>query len=175
MDGPRWVPVGKILRTHGIHGAVVVAPYGDTLARRQPGDRLFVQATHGGVPRGLRIAQKRPQGPAWVIAFEEVEDLNAARRLVGLDVGVPEEDLDPLEDGEYYHHQLVGLAVVTEAGEPVGRVVGVVETKAHDLYAVATDSGREILLPAVEEIIKRIDVPRGVMVVDPPEGLLDDL
>uniref|UniRef100_A0A832EIE8 Ribosome maturation factor RimM n=1 Tax=Desulfacinum infernum TaxID=35837 RepID=A0A832EIE8_9BACT len=175
MDGPRWVPVGKILKTHGIHGAVVVAPYGDTLARRRPGDRLFLQAPRGGVPQGLRIAEKRPLGAAWVIGFEGVEDLSAARRLVGLDVGVPEEDLDPLEDGEYYHHQLVGLAVVTEAGVPLGRVVGVMETKAHDLYAVATDSGREILLPAVEEIIKQIDVARGVMVVDPPEGLLDDL
>ncbi|MEJ5365582.1 MAG: ribosome maturation factor RimM [Desulfosoma sp.] len=175
MDSPRWVPVGKILRTHGIHGAVVVAPYGETLGRRQPGERLFVQAARGGVPRALRIADKRPAGQAWVFGFEGIEDLDGARRLVGLEVGVPEEDLDPLEDGEYYYHQLVGLEVVTEAGVPLGRVVGVMETKAHDLYAVKTGSGREILLPAVEEIIKRVDVSRGVMVVDPPEGLLDDL
>lgn len=175
MDAPRWVPVGKILRTHGIHGAVVVAPYGDTLGRRRPGDRLFVQARRGGVPRALRITEKRPLGHGWVLGFQGVEDLNAARRLVGLEVGVPEEDLAPLEEGEYYHHQLVGLEVVNTAGETLGRVVGVVETKAHDLYAVATDSGREILLPAVEAIIKAVDVARGVMVVDPPEGLLDDL
>lgn len=175
MGAPRWVPVGKILRTHGIHGAVVVTPFGDTLSRRRPGDRLFVQAPSSGVPRGLRIADKRPLGNLWVLGFEGVEDLDGARRLVGLEVGVPEEELDPLEDGEYYHHQLVGLAVVTESGTPLGRVVGVMETKAHDLYAVATDSGREILLPAVAEIIKTIDVSRGLMVVDPPEGLVDDL
>ncbi len=175
MGGPRWVPVGKVLRTHGIRGAVVVAPYGETLDRRRPGDRVFVQASPGGVPRELRIEDKRPLRSLWILSFEGIQDLGGARRLVGLELGVPEEDLEPLEEGEYYHHQLVGLEVVTESGTALGRIVGVMETKAHDLYAVETDSGREILLPAVAEIIKVVDVTRGIMVVDPPEGLWDDL
>lgn len=175
MGAPRWVPVGKIVRTHGIHGAVVIAPYGETLSRRQPGERLFVQNPGGGLPRLLCIAKKRPLGALWALSFEGIGDLNAAQGLVGLEVGVPEGELPPLPEGEYYHHELIGLHVVKEDGTILGRVVGVVETKAHDLYAVATDAGHEVLLPAVDEIIKRIDVSRGVMVVDPPEGLLNDL
>ncbi len=173
MSGPRWVAVGKIIRPHGIRGALLIAPYGETLNRRESGQWLFVQGLTGGVPRALRIVEKRPLGAAWVVGFEGVQDIEAAQRFVGQEVGVPEEELAPLEAGEYYHHQLVGLQTVTEKGAVLGRVVGVMETRAHDIYVVETDSGREILLPAVDEIVKAIDVPRGIMVVDPPEGLIE--
>ncbi|MGQ9484835.1 MAG: ribosome maturation factor RimM [Desulfosoma sp.] len=173
MSGPRWVAVGKIVRTHGIRGAVVIAPYGDTLYRRQCGQWLFVQPSTSGVPRPLRLVEKRPLGAEWLVRFERMEGVDAAERLVGLEVGVPEDELAPLNDGEYYHHQLVGLRVLRKDGVALGRVVGIMETRAHDLYVVETDAGREVLLPAVTEIIREIDVSRGIMVVDPPEGLIE--
>lgn len=173
MSGPRWVAVGQIVKTHGIRGALLIAPYGETLSRRQCGQWLFVQAPTSGVPRPLRLLEKKPLGGQWLVRLEGVEDVEAARRFVGLEVGVPEEELAPLEDGEFYHHQLVGLRVLRTDGMVLGRVVGILETRAHDLYVVETDSGREVLLPAVAEIVHAIDVPRGVMVVDPPEGLLE--
>jgi len=111
----------------------------------------------------------------WVFGFERIENVQDAEALVGLEVGVPEDELASLEEGEYYYHQLVGLQVVDERGTFLGRVVGVMETKGHDLYAVDTGTGREFFLPAVDEIIRTIDVSRGIMVVDPPEGLMNDL
>ncbi|ROR01622.1 ribosome maturation factor RimM [Desulfosoma caldarium] len=173
MSGQRWVAVGQIVKTHGIRGALVIAPYGETLSRRQCGQWLFVQAPTSGVPRPLRLVEKRPLEGKWLVRLEGVEDVEAARCFVGLEVGVPEEDLAPLEAGEYYHHQLMGLRVLTPDGVVLGRVVGILETRAHDLYVVETDSGREALVPAVAEIVHAIDVSRGVMVVDPPEGLFE--
>lgn len=173
MSGPRWVAVGKIVRTHGIRGALVIAPYGATLNRRQCGQWLFVQPPTSGVPRALRLVEKRLLGAEWLVHFEGVEDVGSARPFVGLEVGVSEDELAPLDEGEYYHHQLVGLRVLRKDGVVLGRVVGIMETRAHDLYVVETDAGREVLLPAVAEMILEIDMLRGVMVVDPPEGLIE--
>jgi 16S rRNA processing protein RimM len=92
------------------------------------------------------------------------DDRNAADGLRGRLVQIPIEDAGPLEEGEYFHFEVVGVQVETEDGERLGQVVEVLETKAHDVYIVRGPEG-ELLLPAVESVVRELDLEYGRMVV----------
>ena len=83
---------------------------------------------------------------------------------------VPEQSVPPLPEGEYFHFQLLGLRVLTEEGEDLGRVCEILETGSNDVYIVANDSG-ELLLPALADVVREVQVSEGLMVVRLPEGL----
>lgn len=97
---------------------------------------------------------------------------DAARALIGQALYVPEAEAVALPKGEYFVHQIVGLTVVTTAGEALGTVAEVLETGSNDVYAVRGPRG-EVMIPALKEVIKEVDLAAGRMVVDPLPGLLD--
>jgi len=83
-------------------------------------------------------------------------------------------DLPPLPDGEYYHHQLLDLQVFREDGEYLGILAEILVTGANDVYVIETDDGTEILLPAINDVIREIDLERGQIRVHLLPGLLPD-
>lgn len=174
MEEPRLVPVGKIARTHGVRGAVKIYPYGDTLALQEPGALLMLKTAVANRPQTLTLVNIRQQGRFLIGQFQELSGMEAARLVLGQEVFLPEDRLPPTEEGEYYYYQLIGLNVETTDGKPVGRLTGILETGANDVYIIDRN-GREVLIPAVEEIVARVDLQRRLMVIDPPEGLIDDL
>jgi 16S rRNA processing protein RimM len=101
------------------------------------------------------------------------DDRNAAELLRGMLVQVPAESAVPLESGEHYQFQIIGLAVETDAGQRLGKVVQVLETGANDVYVIRGPFG-EILLPAVDEVVREVDPASGRMVVHLLPGLVDD-
>ena len=84
------------------------------------------------------------------------------------------EDLWPLPDGSYYHFQIVGLTVFTVDGVPLGEVVDILETGSNDVYVIRDDEGKEHLLPALKDVVKDIDLEKGLMLVQPLPGLLEE-
>jgi 16S rRNA processing protein RimM len=174
MGEPRLVAVGRIVRTHGIRGAVQVFAYGDTLGGLGSGVVLTVRdpASHG--ESTLTPVEVKSHGKLLLIHFEELHDMDEAQPLVGGDLYLAEDQLSPLEEGEYYHYQLIGLRVFTVAGKPVGTLKSIMEAGSHDVYVVDRQGG-EALIPAVDAIIREIDLEGRRMVIDPPEGLIDDL
>jgi 16S rRNA processing protein RimM len=100
-----------------------------------------------------------------------VDTPEAAARLRDQTVLVEIADVVPLKKGQYYQYQLIGLKVITEAGEALGELTEILETGANDVYVVTGAEGREILLPATDEVIRAIEVERGEMVVRRLEGL----
>jgi len=101
------------------------------------------------------------------------DDRNAADELRGMLVQIPVENAVPLEEGEYYHFQLIGVRVETESGKWLGRVVEVLKTGANDVYAVRGPWG-ELLLPAVEDVVLELDLESKRMVVCLLPGMLGD-
>jgi 16S rRNA processing protein RimM len=174
MNGPRLVPVGKIVRTHGLRGALKIFPYGETLALQKPGAELYLYTAADTGRIGLTLAHLRVQGRHLVAQFSEIGDVDAAQRILDQEVFFPEELLPPAAEGEYYHYQLIGLRVETASGEAVGILRGVIETGSNDVYVIGHTSG-EILIPALAEVILEVDLRGGRMIIEPPEGLLDDL
>lgn len=174
MKKPRLIPVGRIARPHGVRGALKLYPYGETLAGQSSGDKLFLNSASRRTRSELTFVSLRSQGRVWVAQFEELTNVDEAREFVGEEVFLPEDRLPPTGEGEYYHYQLIGLSVETLQGRQMGTLRAIIETGGSDVYVVDFD-GSEILIPAVEGVILDVDLVRQRMVIDPPEGLIDDL
>jgi 16S rRNA processing protein RimM len=163
--------VGRVAKPHGLRGDVVVNPETDFVAERfRPGARVWTRSADG--EQQLTIASARVQNGRPVVAFEGLSDIDAAQRLAGLELRVPEESLQPLRPGHYYAHQLVGCAVETVAGDPVGMVVRVDRGAGGSQLVVEGPRG-EILVPLVGNICVGIDVVARTIRIQPPEGLLE--
>ncbi len=170
-DWDEMAVVGRIVRPHGLRGDVVVHAETDFVDERfQPGASLMTRSTAGEEPltvRTMRLAGGRP-----VVGFEGVSSVEQAEGLVGLELRVPEETLQPLGEGMYYLHQLAGCVVSTTAGARVGTVAKVDGGIGSSRLVVEGEHG-EILIPLAAEICVEIDVAGRRIAIDPPEGLLD--
>jgi 16S rRNA processing protein RimM len=106
-----------------------------------------------------------------LVKLEGCEDRNAAEMLRGMLVQIPVEQAVPLEEGEHYHFQVIGLDVETEEGEHLGTVVDVLETRANDVYIVRGPAG-ELLVPAIEDVVLALDPEARRMVIHVLPGLM---
>jgi 16S rRNA processing protein RimM len=171
------VIVGRIGRPHGIRGEVVVGVRTD-----EPDLRFTVGASLDAGPAAdgdtqpkqvLRVAAKRWHSGQLLIAFAGISDRTAAGELTGTWLSVDSSQLPPTADPEEFRdHQLIGLSVRTPAGEAVGVVTDVLH-HGQDLLVVQGAPGQEHLVPFVKAIVPEVDVAAGVLVIDPPPGLLD--
>ena len=109
------------------------------------------------------------EGVHVLTVFDNPED---ASKLTNLEVFTKSRNLPKLPDGQYYHHQLIGLKV-WEADELLGELVEIMETGANDVYAIQAEDGTDLLIPAIPQVIKEIDTVAGTMKVELLEGLRD--
>jgi 16S rRNA processing protein RimM len=172
------VIVGRIGRPHGIRGEVVIGVRTD-----EPDLRFAVGATLDAAERAdepaggaqLTVAAARWHSGQLLVAFAGVTDRTAAARLTGRWLTVDASQLPEIGDpDEFRDHELIGLSVRTCAGDPVGVVADVLHY-GQDLLVVRRTDGQEgeSLVPFVKAIVPEVDVQRGVVVIDPPPGLLD--
>jgi 16S rRNA processing protein RimM len=171
---PDWddmVLVGRVARPHGLRGDVVVSPETDFVDQRFRVDAtLYTRGARG--EEVLTVSALRMQGARAIVRFEGFARVEDAERLAGQELRVPEEDLQALEPGQYYHHQLVGCTVVTVDGEAIGDVERV-EGGAGGSRLVVGGRRGEVLVPLAAEICVDIDPAARRIRIDPPEGLLD--
>lgn len=161
--------VGRVARAHGNRGQVIVNLETDFPEERfKVGDVLIVGA--GGDAREIREVRFH-QGRA-VIALEGVATMDDAEGLAGAELRVPASTLAPLPAGVFYRHDLVGCEVRDTGGRVIGRVTTVEGTLERSRLVVAGDRG-EVLIPLVANICTTVDTHAQVIVVDPPEGLID--
>jgi 16S rRNA processing protein RimM len=163
--------VGRIARTHGLRGQMVVNLETDFPDERfRPGSELFVR--RGGTIEALRVSSVRLQGDRPVIAVEGVRTIDEAEPLAGLELRIPVDRLQPLPPGTFYHHDLIGCRVETVEGTPVG-VVRDVDTTSGGSRLVVEGREGEVLVPIATEICRVIEPGTKRIVIDPPEGLLE--
>ena len=162
---------GRIGRAHGQRGEGGVDPGSDTPAERfAAGATLETQPESNG-PLTVMAAYER-QG-RWIVAFDGVADRTTAEALRGTVLLVGRDGRPPIENpDEFYDSDLVGLTVRDRDGAVVGTVVDIVHGPGGDSLAVK-DGEREHLVPFVSAIVPTVDVAAGVVVIDPPEGLLE--
>ena len=163
--------VGRIARAHGNKGQVIVNLDTDFPEERfRPGAEIFVQ--RGGAVQRLAVASLRFQHDRPVIGIDGVDTMNGAEALAGLELRVPRERLVALPAGTYYHHDLAGCRVETTAEQAVG-VVTAVDVSGGGYRLVVAGAKGEILIPLAAEICRSIDVERKLIVIEPPDGLLE--
>lgn len=162
---PRYLTVGRILRPHGVRGELRVEIITDRPERL--GQHAYFYLAQPDSPEAVQrypVEKSRRHKKGLLLKLAGCDDRDRADELRGMLVQVPTKEAAPLEEGEYYHFQLIGMRVETESGEWLGRVVKVLETGANDVYIVRGPRG-EVLLPAVEHVIRRLDPESKLMVV----------
>ena len=162
MKPPELVRIGYVRRAVGLAGEVEVEPLTDDPARFRSG--LSVRA--GSVIR--QVEKVRGGTPTLVLKFVGVDDRNLAERLRGQYLEVDVSEANRLPEGSYYHWQLVGLQVFDPAGRSLGRLTDVLNYPANDIYVVS-DGTDEVLVPALAQVVRSVDLEAGRMVVDLPE------
>lgn len=165
------VTVGRIGRPHGIRGDVVVGVRTDEPELRfAKGSRLDTDPAAIGP---LTVAGTRWHSGELLVHFDGVDDRDAAGELRGIWVLVDSSTIAPSDDPDEFHDtDLIGLAVRTLDGAPVGTVDDV-RHAGQDILVVKAPGGREIMVPFVKAIVPDVDVAAGYLVIDPPEGLLN--
>lgn len=174
LPEPRHLVVGRVLRPHGVRGELrvaIVSSFPDLLERH----RSFFLSSPRSPERGVEfpVEKVRLHTGIMLLKLRGCEDRNAAEELRGMLVQIPIEDAAPLEGGEYYEFQIIGIDVETDDGEPLGKVVQVLETGANDVYVVRGPCG-EVLLPAVDNVVREVDTAAGRMIVHMLPGLLGE-
>ena len=165
-----WVAVGTIVGAFGIRGDVKIQPLTDFPERFERTPTLHL----GDKRTPHAVASARLHKRIVVAHLAGIETANDAEKLRGVTVYVRETELVALPADSYYLHDLIGLRVEHVDGTPLGVVADVVGAGGNDLFVVRTPAGNDVLLPAVKEFVKAVDIRHGVMRVAPIPGLFDD-
>lgn len=165
---PRYLAVGRILRPWGVRGELKAEILTEDPTRFQRLETVYVG------PRFLayRLEHARLHKGHLLLKLASCDDRHTAEGLRNLLVQVAIEDALSLEEGEYWLHQILGLEVWTIEGERLGVVQEVLETGANDVYVVRDRSGRDVLIPALKDVVLEIDMDVGRMLVKLMEGLI---
>lgn len=170
--GNDYVPIGKILKSHGVHGEVRVFPFSGVPDNFKFYCKMVAVNSESGLSLTLTVKRSRNQGKFVILRFENLKTRDEAETLRGSQLLVDKHDLPPLGPGEYYWFELKGMRVETGDGEELGVVASIFNTKAHDIMVV-TNRGREYLIPVHDEVIERLDRKAGLVVIKPLPGLLE--
>ncbi|MGF7016438.1 16S rRNA processing protein RimM [Lachnospiraceae bacterium PF1-21] len=162
--------VGVISSTHGIRGEVKVYPTTDEKERFLELKEVILDT--GKEKRVLTIAGVKFFKNMVILKFKGIDNINDIEKYRQCELFVTREDATPLEEDEYYFGDLIGLAVFDEEHKEIGRLTDILETGANDVYVVKTVEGKELLLPAIRDCIKEIDIEGQKMTVHIMEGLL---
>lgn len=174
-QGRNQLRVGRLVKAHGLKGALKLELYTDAPERRfLTGAEFTLQVPEASPWHGktVTVREYRVMNGNPVVFFEDVEERTAAESLVRAILWI-DQDTDEAEDNAWFDHQLVGLDVVRD-DVVVGKVARVDHLPAQDLLIVSTGEG-EVMVPFVEAIVPTVDIAGGRVVVTPPPGLFEEL
>ena len=161
--------IGEIVKTRGLRGCLKVFSYAET-RKSFAGLKFIYIENPTGQKNHHNLRKIDVSGKFLFIELEGIEDVESAGRFVGSTVFVPKELYPELARDEYYWQDIIGLDVFSEEGNHLGRIESIFPTGSNDVY-VCKGGPREILLPAIADVIRQIDIPRGIMTVKVPKGL----
>ncbi len=170
-DVTEWVTVGKVVTPFGLRGELKVRLLTDIPNRFAELKAVYLGPDH----IQCLIEKVRPhKGEIVVLKLEGIDDANIAETLRNFELAIPLSELSELPPDSYYQHDIIGLQALTLNERYVGKVVDIIVTGSNDVYIIKAADGREILIPAIKEVIKQIDLTRQMMYINPIGGLLDD-
>ncbi|NLZ92450.1 MAG: 16S rRNA processing protein RimM [Firmicutes bacterium] len=162
--------IGKVISTHGIKGALKVQPYSDFPERVKKLERVFLEID--GEIKPYPVLDAFVNGRYWVISLAGIEGMEAAEQLRGTSILIPLSERVELPQDTYYLDQIIGLNVYTVDGQLLGKVQDILQTGSNDVYVVHSPQGAEILIPALKDVVKKVDLKRARLEVEVPAGLI---
>lgn len=169
-DKQQYLVVGTVLKPFGFRGQVKIQVITDYPKRLLKHKTVYI----GPKAQPFQVESARAHSAYVLMKFVGFDTDTSVAKLRGDIIQIPAEEAAPLKKSQYYHHQIIGLAVATADGTPLGTLTEILETGANDVYLVKTPAGKEILLPAIKSVIKKIDLETKSITVELLPGLIDE-
>ncbi|MBI4285771.1 MAG: 16S rRNA processing protein RimM [Chloroflexi bacterium] len=167
MAQPDFIPIGRIVAPWGRDGKLKVTVTTDFPERFTPSSTIYIDR------QPMTIEAAHWQGGQVILKLDRITTVEAAQKLRGKLVEIAGSQVKPLPEGQFYHSQIIGLEVWTAGGERLGTVTEIMTTAGNDVYVVRGDKG-EVLIPAIADVIKSIDLKRRRVIIEAIEGLLSE-
>jgi len=164
--GLEFITIGQVVAPWGIKGKLKVAVITDFPQRFVPHSQIYVNRQ----PMTI-VSTEWHKGRA-IIKLDTIDSIEQAEKLRGQAVEIPRSQVQPLPEGQYYHFQLIGLEVWTSQGELLGNITQILTAESNDNYVVSGAKG-EILIPAIEDVVKCVDLDNGRITIEAINGLLN--
>lgn len=175
MENDHFFPIGKIVGVHGVKGVIKVYPYSESLSFFKQDGLLLVGNGKGFFGENHTIAWAKPHKKIILLSLNDISTRSLAKKLVGSELFIEKTKIPLLEEGVYYWSDIIGLFVFTKDDKYLGIVESIISTGSNDVYVVKkSDDGKkgvEVLIPALESVVIKIDLKQKTMKVDLPEGL----
>ena len=165
------ITIGKAVKPFGVKGEMKIEPMTDFPERFTDLSRVYL-VSPAGTEIVCEVKSVRYAGEAPLIVFDGYDSPEKAKVLNGWLVKVPQEEVIPLPEGQYYWYELIGMEVFSEGGEKLGAIVDIFETGSNDVYVMKRGT-QEVYLPATKKVIKRVDRKAKQMVIHLMDGLLE--
>jgi len=167
----KYLEIGQIVNTFGIKGMVKVKPFTDDTKKRFDNlKKVYIQ--NKNTRKEYEIEEVKYHKEMVLIKFKSIENPEDANLLRNNYLVVDRDEEEPLEEGTYYIVDMIGLEVYTDEGEKLGILDDVFNSGSSDIYVVKNELGKQILLPAIEDVIKNIDMEQRKMIVHLVPGLM---
>jgi 16S rRNA processing protein RimM len=167
-----WATIGKVVAPFGIRGELKILSLTDIPNRFAELETIYLGPDH----TRYQVNGVRPyKGGMVVLTLAGIEDVNTAETLRSLELTIPLNELAKLPPDSYYQHDIIGLQVVTLDGRKVGEIKDIMVTGSNDVYVIkAVKGGKDVLIPAIKEVIRQVDLIGKMMYIEPIKGLLAD-
>ncbi|MGH7816670.1 MAG: ribosome maturation factor RimM [Candidatus Binatia bacterium] len=164
------VPLGEIVATHGLDGWLRLNPFNPNSDTLSPGLQVYLEKSGSQSLHELESSKAHKRN--FLIKLRGVNHIDTAQQCVGSLLLVGDAALEALEPGQYYQYQVVGFEVFDRHGVRVGKISALMSTAGGELFVVQGEQ-KEHLIPAVKEIVEKVDFLEKKIIIDPPDGLLD--
>lgn len=170
-DQDELVPVGKIVGTHGVRGLLKLFSYSGNAQSLQAAKTVYLKGRDGSL-RDFEFTRVSSHTTGFIIGFAGFTDINQVEFMIGSELCLKQSQLPALDEGEYYWRDLLGLTVITEQGVALGTIADIFETGSSDVYVVR-GGDKEYLIPAIADVVAKVDISGRTMIITPLDGLLD--
>ena len=162
--------IGQIVNSYGIKGFLKVVPFTDDITRFEDLKSIYIEKNK--VLEEMFIQEVKYQKNLVLLKLEGIDDINQALKYKDCYLKINRKDAVELPEDSYFIVDLIGLEVFTEEGQVLGKIADVFPTGSNDVYVVKNDDGKQILLPAIGDVIKQVDIDNKKMVVKIIDGLI---
>ncbi len=165
--------VGKIVNTHSLKGEVKVISSTDFEEERfKKGSKLLI--TRGNqLIREVIVESYRNHKNFLLVKFEGIDSVEEAEKLKNLQIKIDSDEVEELEENEFYFHQIIGCQVFDENDRNLGEIIDILTPGANDVWVIKGEEGKEILIPYIEDVVKQIDITNKKVNIEVMEGLID--
>ncbi|MBR3002305.1 MAG: 16S rRNA processing protein RimM [Clostridia bacterium] len=166
----QYLEVGQIVNTFGIKGQVKVVPFTNDIERFDELKKAYIVNKFSR--KEVEIEEVKYHKNMVLLKFKGIEKVEEAENFRNCYLEIDRKDGKKLEEGEYYIVDLLGLDVETEEGEHLGKLEDIYNTGSNDIYVVKDELGKQILLPSIKEVIKKVDLENKKIIVHLLNGLI---